>query len=226
MADKPKTYPQKLAEAQTQLQMKDDQINELLQQTSSIEEMQSEIAYLREQLEIRSKQDQTGSVSSKTQMVDLEQRVVAAEGALKASHNDNSFYKNRISGLEQLLDIAGAERDKNLGKDRKIELLSETIKSQNLQVANTEQRIRELQKEHEERIIQMERASNSQAASARQQFRDFQIEYTEKIARMEKQVHNAETNADSYARQLGNVIGILNDAPDIIGQLKNVLRLS
>jgi chromosome segregation ATPase len=197
MADKPKTYPQKVAELQAELQLKDDRINELLQANASVEEMQGEIAHLREQLAIRSQQDQTGSVNNKSQMVDLEQRAVSAEKQLRDLRQQNLADKGLITALHEQLDLAGADRDKNLGKEQKIQLLDEQLKDANLRIA-----------------------------SFNQQMGDLRRQATEQIANLEKVNLSMQRELEGYRKQLNNVVGVLYDAPDVIGQLKSILRLS
>lgn len=160
MVDKPKTYPQKIAELQEQITLRDDEINDLKQQLSFVEEMQNEILYLREQLQARDKDDQSSSVGSKVQINDLKQRAEAAEAQLRELRKELSGANMLAEALEQQLEIAGAARDKNLGKDQKIEQLAETIKQQNNQIASFNLALADSRREATEQIANAEKQAN------------------------------------------------------------------
>jgi prophage DNA circulation protein len=157
MADKPKTYPQKIQELQQQLEDALTDKAEAKRMSSFIPELQSEIADLKEQLELRNRQDQQGSVNSKSQMVDLEQRAISAEQGLRNLQARNTELTAENQALIQQLDIAGVERDRALGKEQKLQLLSEELKASNLTVATLNQRLRDLQIQSNEAIAQQEK---------------------------------------------------------------------
>jgi chromosome segregation ATPase len=157
MAEKPKTYAQQVQEMKDQLVQKDEQINELLQKQSFIEEMQAEIAHLREQISFDNKTGQQTTVSNKAQLTDAIQRAESAEQGLRNLQAASKRQIDQINALEQQLDIAGAERDKNLGKEQKIQLLSEELKTSNLQIATLNQQLRDVRQEQNEGFARQEK---------------------------------------------------------------------
>lgn len=186
MVDKPKTYPQKVAELQEELQLKSDRIAKLESQVDLIPTLQAEIESLKSAVAPR-------PVDNKAQLVDIEARAVAAEKQIKSMLAKWTDANRTIEGLQQQLDIAGAERDKNLGKDSKIEQLSETVKSQNMQIASFNLAISDVRREA-----------------------------TEQIAKYEKQIHTYQQLAERQGILLGNLFSIINSAPDIVSDLKRI----
>lgn len=194
MADKPKTYAQQAQELRDQLQQKDEQLNEALQRLSFVDEMQAEIAHLKEQLAFNSKQTEQGTVNSKAQSNDLLQRAESAEQGLRNFQALSKQQIDKINALEQQLDIAGAERDKNLGKDRKIELLSEELRNSNLQVAKLNQQIKDLQQKT-----------------------------NEDSARQEKEVLYLRELTKAQSAKLSDLHSAIGAAPDVISGLKALI---
>jgi chromosome segregation ATPase len=157
MVDKPKTYPQKIQELQQQLEDALADKAEAERMSSFIPELQLEIADLKEKLELRNKQDQQGSVNSKSQMVDLEQRAISAEQGLRNAQSKIRDLESLKEQLELQLNVMSMEADKTVGRDQKITALEEHIKSQNFELVKVNQRLRDLQIQSNEAIAQQEK---------------------------------------------------------------------
>ncbi len=157
MADKPKTYPQKIQELQEQLELKDNQIAELLQLNSFIDELKTEVNFLKQKLSDKDKLLQSGSVNSKAQNTDLLQRAESAEQGLRNLQSLNKDLQSDKDILVQQLDILGLERDKNRGKDDKINLLAEELKAANMKVAALNQQLRDTYQGHNELYAKQEK---------------------------------------------------------------------
>lgn len=153
MAEKPKTYAVQVQELKDEIVQKDERINDLLQKLSFVDEMQGEIAHLREQLSVDNKAGQQNAVASKSQLTDAIQRAESAEQGLRNLQALSKQQIDMINSLEQQLDIAGAERDRNLGKEQKIQLLAEELKTSNLLVATLNQRLKDMVAEHDKAIV-------------------------------------------------------------------------
>jgi chromosome segregation ATPase len=157
MADKPKTYPQQVQELKQQLEEAITDREDALRQASFIPELQDKISELNAQLAARAAQDQSSSVNTKAQTTDLIQRAESAEQGLRNLQAAHMDLKAENAGLEQQLDILGAERDKNRGKDDKLNLLSEELKSSNLRVVSLSQQLRDTQQGHNEAYARQEK---------------------------------------------------------------------
>jgi chromosome segregation ATPase len=157
MADKPKTYPQQVQELKQQLEEAITDREDALRQASFIPELQDKISELNAQLAARAAQDQSGSVNTKAQTTDLIQRAESAEQGLRNLQAAHMDLKAENASLEQQLDILGAERDKNRGKDDKLNLLSEELKSSNLRVVSLSQQLRDTQQGHNEAYARQEK---------------------------------------------------------------------
>lgn len=194
MAEKPKTYPQKIQDLTEQLAAKDEELLDYRARVTLIPQLEAELQKLRDQLEVRTKQDQTGSVNIKSQMVDLEQRAVSAEQGIRNLTVENNRLKAENQSLEQQLDVAGTERDKNLGKDQKIQLLTEELQRANLSVARLNQ-----------------------------QLRDITTQATEQVAKAEKESIRYKLAYEASSRKLNEMIAAIESMPDYLGSLRNLL---
>lgn len=143
MAEKPKTYPQKIQELQQQLEDAITDREEAERMASFIPELQQEISDLKAEVERRDKADQQRMVSSKASTTDLLQRAESAEQGLRNLQTANQALNTENSALQQQLDLAGAERDKYRGKDDKINLLHEELKAANLRIASLNQQLKD-----------------------------------------------------------------------------------
>jgi chromosome segregation ATPase len=195
MTDKPKTYAQQAADLKNELAQKELMINGLREQLSLVPELQQEVATLREKLSTQANADRTGSIGSKIQINDLEARAVAAEQESRNLRNELARQKAFSTGLEQQLEIAGAERDKNLGKQQKLDLLAEELKTSNLRVA-----------------------------SLNQAYKELTDKATEQIAQAEKVVNHYRQLSDAQAKKLNEYDQLIKDAPDLLGNLKQIAR--
>jgi chromosome segregation ATPase len=195
MTDKPKTYAQQAADLKNELAQKELLISGLREQLSLVPELQQEVATLREKLSAQANADRTGSVGSKIQINDLEARAVAAEQESRNLRNELARQKAFSTGLEQQLEIAGAERDKNLGKQQKLDLLAEELKTSNLRVA-----------------------------SLNQAYKELTDKATEQIAQAEKVVNHYRQLSDAQAKKLNEYDQLIKDAPDLLGNLKQIAR--
>jgi chromosome segregation ATPase len=194
MADKPKTYAQQVQELKDQLTEKDEQLADAKQKLSSIPVLQNEISELKARLEAGIQADNHNGALIKAQQTDLEQRAVSAEQGLRNLQALSKSQIDQITSLEQQLDIAGAERDKNLGMQRKVELLSEELKTSNLRIA-----------------------------TAQQQLRDLRVESNEAIARQEKEVLYLRELTKAQAARLADVESVIKSMPDTISGLKEMI---
>jgi len=149
MADKPKTYAQQVQDLKEQKEELLTDIAEFQRQVEFIPELQQEISDLKAQLAEKSKEDRQGAVNSKAQMVDLLQRAESAEQGIRNLQKLNQDLILEKDSLQQQLDILGKERDKNRGKDDKLNLLSEELKASNLRVAVLNQQLRDAQVQYE-----------------------------------------------------------------------------
>jgi chromosome segregation ATPase len=195
VTDKPKTYAQQAADLKNELAQKELMINGLREQLSLVPELQQEVATLREKLSTQANADRTGSIGSKIQINDLEARAVAAEQESRNLRNELARQKAFSTGLEQQLEIAGAERDKNLGKQQKLDLLAEELKTSNLRVA-----------------------------SLNQAYKELTDKATEQIAQAEKVVNHYRQLSDAQAKKLNEYDQLIKDAPDLLGNLKQIAR--
>lgn len=166
MADKPKTYPQQIQELKEQLEVKDQALNEALQRLSFVEEMQEEIAHLRERLEQAEKANQQSGVSSKAQWTDLEQRATSAEQGLRNAQAKITELETIRQALESQLNVAAIERDRNVGRADKVTALTEQFKAERLGFAQREQRILEQYRELETAKADLEKQRNYYAGQA------------------------------------------------------------
>jgi chromosome segregation ATPase len=197
MADKPKTYAQQAAELKTVVEQKDREIDVLKQQLALVPELQGELAVLRDKVNRYAASTQQSVVGDKIQLNDLEARAIAAEARSQELRQQLMASQGFVNALQSQLDIAGAERDKGLGKDQKIQLVSEELKAANLRVAGLQQ-----------------------------QNRDFQIEATEQIARAEKQVNNYRTLSEQQGKMLGEIFDLVKNAPDTLSLLKRIIGMT
>jgi chromosome segregation ATPase len=157
MADKPKTYAQQVQELKDQKDELLTEIENMRRENSLIPELQEKISELNAQLAAHADQDRSDFVMSKAQKNDLTQRAEQAEQANRNVQAVAQQLKNEIAALHQQIEILENERLKHRGKDEKILLLHEELKSSNLRVAALNQQVRDQQVATNEAIAKMEK---------------------------------------------------------------------
>lgn len=154
MAEKPKTYPQQIQELKAQLSAAQEEKNKALEQIQLLPELNEELQELREKLQEISSGDQTSFAASKARETDLQQQIDSNAQLARRYATDNQNLKSVIEQLESQLDLLDKERFKNIDLQKKIDILDDTIKSQNTAIATLNQRTRDIATEKDSVIEQ------------------------------------------------------------------------
>jgi DNA repair exonuclease SbcCD ATPase subunit len=157
MVDKPKTYAQQNQDLKDELAQKDELLKTYENLDALTQQKDREISELQSQLAAYQSAAQQAGVSDKSQLTDAIQRAESAEQGLRNLQSHTRELEAVNESLQTQVRTIAIERDKEVGKDKKLIELEEIIRAQNFSIEGYKRRIREVDEQKDNRIAALER---------------------------------------------------------------------
>jgi chromosome segregation ATPase len=229
---KPKTYAEQVQVLQKEASQKDDLIAKLRTDLSLLPELQQELQHHREAANAASVKDVKGNQALRVQLNDAQQQVTETAGRLKGAHATIKSFEHKVAELEDRLRDADPSAVR-APLEKQINLMQEEltrVRAENTAISRqATQAVNDAQAQVE--------TMSGELRTLRMNLQGYQRQLAETQQNAKGQVAAAQTSMEQMAgelrvlrmrdqantRMIQEIRAAIDGAPDVLGNLRNLL---